>query len=76
VCTSDVKRKIEWLRAQVDETRTEVDQLAYNLLELGSGVPISFQGVAGMNGQYQFGPWFGTIGAMRGGMGGMGGGMR
>ena len=73
---ADVKRKIERLRAQVDETRTEVDQLAYNLLELGSGVPTSAQGVAGMNGQYQFGPWFGTIGAMRGGMGGMGGGMR
>jgi hypothetical protein len=73
---ADVKRKIERLRAQVDETRTEVDQLAYNLLELSSGVPASFQGMAGVNGQYQFGPWFGTIGAMRGGMGGMGGGMR
>ena len=67
---ADVKRKIERLRAQVDETRTEVDQLAYNLLELGSGVPTSAQGVAGMNGQYQFGPWFGTIGEIRGGMGG------
>ncbi len=72
---ADLKRMIERLRTEVDETRTEVDQLAYKLLELSSGVPNSFVINGGMRcGQY--GPWFGSIGTMRGGMGGMGAGMR
>ena len=49
---------IERLRTEVGETRTEVDQLAYKLLELSSGVPNSFAINGGMGGG-QFGPWFG-----------------
>ena len=66
---------IERLRAEVDETRTDVDQLAYKLLELGSGLPTSFQGMGGgmmgggmgggMGGPYR--QWFGSMG-MQGGM--------
>jgi hypothetical protein len=72
---ADLKRMIERLRAEVDETRTEVDQLAYKLLELSAGIPASFHGGmmggGGMGGAY--GPWFGSLGTP---MGGMGGGMR
>ena len=63
---------IERLRAEVDETRTEVDQLAYKLLELSAGIPASFQGMGGgMGGGY--GQWFDSLGTP---VGGMGGGMR
>ena len=55
---------IEGLRAEVEETRTEVNQLAYKLLELRAGVPISNQGFAGMDMGV---PWFGSIG-FQGGM--------
>ena len=73
---ADLKRMIERLRTEVGETRTEVDQLAYKLLELSSGVPNSFAINGGMGGG-QFGPWFGSMGMMWGGMGGgIGGGMR
>jgi hypothetical protein len=70
-----VKRMIERVRAEVEETRAEVDQLAYKLLELRAGVPVSQQafGMGGMGGGIGMGiPWFGSIG-MQGGMGGMGG---
>ena len=69
---------VKRLREEVEETRAEVDQLAYRLLELRSGIPSSAQGFGGMgpvgwmNGVYS--PWFGSIGQQ--GMGGMGGGMR
>lgn len=68
---ADLKRMINRLRTEVDETRAEVDQLAYKLLELSAGVPSSFQGMRGgmMGGD---GQWFGSMGM---GMG-MGGGMR
>jgi hypothetical protein len=80
---ASLKRMIERLRDEVEETRTEVDQLAYKLLELRAGVPISRQafggmggGMGGMGGGIGIGnPWFGSIG-MQGGMGGMGAGMR
>ena len=61
---ADLKRMIERLREEVDETRAEVDQLAYRLLELRAGIPSSFQGFGGMG--RGMGP------GMRGGMGGMG----
>jgi hypothetical protein len=76
----DLKRMIVRLRAEVDETRDEVDQLAYKLLELNAGIPASFQGMGsgmmggmggGMGGAY--GQWFGSLGSP---MGGMGAGMR
>ena len=60
---ADLKRMIDRLRTEVEETRTEVDQLAYKLLELRAGIPASFQGFGGGMG----GPWFGSIG-MQGGM--------
>jgi chorismate mutase len=77
---ADLKRMIERLRAEVEETRTDVDQLAYQLLELRAGIPRSFQGMGGgmmgmgggMGGGY--GQWFGSMGTFAGG--GMGGGMR
>jgi hypothetical protein len=65
---SDLKRMIERLRAEVEETRAEVDQLAYKLLELREGIPTSFQGYMGMAGGMG-GQWFGSIGMQ--GMGGM-----
>jgi hypothetical protein len=70
---ADLKRMIERLHAEVDETRTEVDELAYKLLELKEGMPVSSRGMGGgmMGGRY--GPWFGSMGMP---MGGMGGGMR
>ncbi len=65
---ADLKRMIDGLRAEVEETRTEVDQLAYKLLELRAGVPASFQGFGGGMGFGALGgPWFGSIG-MQGGM--------
>jgi hypothetical protein len=76
---ADVKRMIERLRLEVDETRAEVDQLAYNLLELGSGVTDSFQPIGGgLTGGMvaPYSRWFDTIGEPRYPMGGMGGGMR
>jgi hypothetical protein len=77
---ADLKRMIERLRAEVDETRAEVDDLAYKMLELSAGIPVSYQGMGGgmmggigggIGGGY--GSWFGSIGTS---MGGMGGGMR
>ena len=38
---------VDRLRAEVEETRTEIDQLAYQLLELRSGVPASRRGSPG-----------------------------
>jgi hypothetical protein len=67
---------IERLRGEVEETRAEVDQLAYKLLELRAGVPVSpqaFGGMGGMGGMMGMGiPWFGSMG-QQGGMQGMGG---
>jgi predicted RNase H-like nuclease (RuvC/YqgF family) len=60
---ADLKRMIERLRAEVEETRTEVDQLAYKLLELRAGVPVSHQGFGGMVVGV---PWFGSIGTQSG----------
>ncbi len=66
---SDLKRMIERLRAEVEETRAEVDQLAYKLLELREGIPASFHGFGGGMGGGMGDPWFGSIGLT--GMGGM-----
>ena len=55
---------------EVEETRAEVDQLAYKLLELREGIPASFQGFAGGMGGGWGGmgsPWFGSIGVQPGG---------
>jgi hypothetical protein len=56
---AELKRMVERLRAEVDETRDEVDQLAYKLLELRAGVPVSYEpmGRGGMGI-----PWFGSMG--------------
>jgi hypothetical protein len=64
---SDLKRMIERLRAEVEETRAEVDQLAYKLLELREGIPASTPGFRGM-GSATGGNWFGTIGMHVGSM--------
>jgi len=56
---ADLKRMIERLAAEVEETRAEVDAQVYKLLELRAGIPASYRGFGGMGG----------------GMGGMGGGM-
>jgi hypothetical protein len=65
---SDVKRMIERLREEVDETRAEVDQLAYKLLELREGIPASFPVFGGMGGGMGGGMnWFGSIGLQGGG---------
>jgi hypothetical protein len=61
---SDLKRMIERLREEVDETRAEVDQLAYKLLELREGIPASHQVFGGMGGGMN---WFGSIGLQGGG---------
>jgi hypothetical protein len=63
---SDLKRMIERLREVVDETRTEVDQLAYKLLELREGIPASYQVFGGMSGSMGM-TWFGSIGFQGGG---------
>jgi len=69
---ADLKRMIERLRAEVEETRSEVDQLAYKLLELRAGIPASYQGFGGMGGGMGGGmavPWFGSMGmGVQGGM--------
>ena len=62
---------IKGLRAEVEETRTEVDQLAYKLLEVRAGIVrprpgVMIGGMGGMGGP--IGPWFGSIGS-QGGMG-------
>jgi hypothetical protein len=67
---ADLKRMIERLRTEVDETRAEVEQLACKLLVLNEGIPASYQGMAGFGGS---GQWFGSREMS---MGGMGGGMR
>jgi hypothetical protein len=67
---ADLKRMIERLRAEVEETRTEVDTLVYNLLELRAGIPSSYQGFGGMGGMMgggMAGSWFGSMG-VQGGM--------
>jgi hypothetical protein len=61
----ELKRMIERLRAEVEETRTEVDELAYKLLELRAGVPVSTQGLGGGMGG-STGIWFGSIGTQGG----------
>ena len=65
---------IERLRAEVEETRTEVDTLVYKLLELRAGVAASYQGFGGMGGGMggmmgggMAGSWFGSMG-VQGGM--------
>jgi hypothetical protein len=63
---ADVKRMIERLRAEVDETCAEVDQLGVKLLELSAGVPTSFPGMGG--GTIGNTDWFGTMGMTMGGM--------
>ena len=71
---ADLKRMIERLRADVEETRTEVDTLVYRLLELRAGVPASYHGFGGMGGGMggrmgggMAGSWFGSMG-VQGGM--------
>jgi hypothetical protein len=69
---ADLKRMIERLRVEVDEARSEVDQLAYKLLELSAGIPNSYQDMGGgMMGGMGGGPnfqWFGSMGMTMGGM--------
>ena len=62
---------VKGLRAEVEETRTEVDQFAYKLLELRAGIVSSHQGgfggMGGMRGMgAQTGPWFGSMGSQSG----------
>jgi len=66
---ADLKRMIERLRAEVEETRTEVDTLVYKLLELRAGIPTSYGGFGGMGGGMggmmgggMAGSWFGSMG--------------
>ena len=59
---ADLKRMIERLRAEVDDTRAEVDELAYKLLELRAGIPISPHGM----GPNTTGIWFGSMGTLGG----------
>ncbi len=61
---ADLKRMIERLAVEVEETRAEVDAQVYKLLELRAGVP-SYRGFGGMGG---------GMGGRGGGMGRMGGG--
>jgi hypothetical protein len=65
---ADLKRMIKVLRAEVEETRTEVDQFAYKLLELRAGIVSSHQGgFGGMGGMgVTIGPWFGSMGSQSG----------
>jgi chorismate mutase len=76
---AELKRMVDRLRAEVEDTRTEIDQLAYQLLELRAGVPAPILGFGGgmggggMGGMIApYGPWFGSMGMG----GGMSGGMR
>jgi len=71
---ADLKRMIERLHAEVEETRTEVDSLVFKLLELRAGVPASYGGFGGMGGGMggrmggaMAGSWFGSMG-VQGGM--------
>jgi len=64
---TDLNQMLERLRSEVDETRNEVDQLVYKLLELREGVPTWRRRFAAMGGMG------GGMGGMGGGMGGMGG---
>ncbi|MFI5459110.1 MAG: hypothetical protein ACHRXM_27085 [Isosphaerales bacterium] len=67
---ADLKRLIERLRSDVEQTRIEVDQMAYHLLELRAGISASYQGFGGMGGGMGGGirvPWFGSMG-VQGGM--------
>jgi hypothetical protein len=59
----ELKRMIDRLRTEVEDTRAEVDELAYKLLELRAGVPASSQGMGGN----ATGMWFGSMG-VQGGM--------
>ncbi len=69
---ADLKKMIARLRAEVEETRTEVDTLVYKLLELRAGIPVSTGGMGGggmggggmggMMGGGMPGSWFGSIG--------------
>jgi hypothetical protein len=71
---AELKRMVDRLRAEIDETHAEIDQLAYHLLELRSGVPTWNPRFGGMGGgRANMG---GGMGGMGGGMGGMGGGAR
>jgi hypothetical protein len=68
---AELKRMVKGLRAEVEETRTEVDQFAYKLLELRAGIVSSHQGgfggMGGMGGMgAQTGPWFGSMGSQSG----------
>jgi hypothetical protein len=69
---ADLKRMIKELRADAEETRTEVDQLAYMLLELRAGIVNPYQrgfggGMGGgMGGGGPIDPWFGSMGSRRG----------
>ena len=65
---SDLKRTIERLRAEVEGTRAEVDQLVYKLLELRQGIPASsYPMFGGGMGSGMGMPWFGTMGIQGGG---------
>ncbi len=75
---ADLKRMIELLRAEVEETRTEVDTLVYKLLELRAGIPASYVRFGGKGGGMggalggmmeggMAGSWFGSMG-VQGGM--------
>ncbi len=66
---ADLRKMIERLRAEVEETRTEVDALVYKLLELRAGFPTSGRGFGGMGGMMQAGmggSWFGSLGSPAG----------
>jgi hypothetical protein len=72
---ADLKRMIERLRAEVEETRIEVDTLVYKLLELRAGIPASYQrfggppgGMGGIMGGGMGGTWFGSMGVQGGTM--------
>ena len=63
------------MRAEVEETRIEVDTLVYKLLELRAGIPASYQrfggpsgGMGGMMGGGMGGSWFGSMGVQGGTM--------
>jgi chorismate mutase len=80
---ADIRRMVKRLREEVEETRADVDQMAYKLLELRAGIPSSYQGFGGMGGMGggmggmsgmggmdgMNGPWFGSMGMQ--GVGGM-----
>ncbi len=66
---AELKKLAQRLRIEVEQTRTEVDELAYKLLELRQGIPNSrdgfgggMMGMGGMNRE-----WFGSM-ASPGGM--------